>query len=79
MSRLLSADPPRLRSLSRELLPFLATQLLLIGLVFTFPQITQWARPVEPSPQASAVDAAELERLLDDAVRAQQESASAAR
>jgi len=80
MSRMLSAHPPRLRTLSRELLPFLAVQVLLVALVFTFPQVTQWTRPTEATlTPATTIDNATLERLFDEAVRAQQEPASAAR
>jgi TRAP-type mannitol/chloroaromatic compound transport system permease large subunit len=72
MSRALMPGAPGLRVLSRALLPQLLAQGLLIAAVVVWPQITQWARPAQDVAAAPAVNADDADRLLREAVEAQQ-------
>jgi len=73
MSRSLLATRVGVRALARALWPQLAAQALLIVAVLAFPQITQWARPSEAA--SSTQDAGEAERLMQEAIKAQQRDA----
>lgn len=75
LSRALLPVQPGLRALARALRPQLLAQALLIAAVLAFPQITQWARPTETPPPVTQHDAAEAERLMQDAVDAQRRNA----
>ena len=72
MSRALMPGRTGLRALARALRPQLIAQVLLIGAVLAFPQITRWARPVEAAPAAaSPAEIERAERLLREAFEAQ--------
>jgi len=73
MSRSLLATRVGVRALARALWPQLGAQALLIVAVLAFPQITQWARPSEAA--SSTQDAGEAERLMQEAIKAQQRDA----
>ncbi|HMC14881.1 MAG TPA: TRAP transporter large permease subunit [Albitalea sp.] len=72
MSRSLLPMRVGTRALSRALLPQLVAQALLIGAVLVFPQITQWARPAE-APAVPSAGSDEAERLMQEAIRGQQQ------
>jgi len=74
MSRSLIKPAPGVRALGRALMPQLLAQGLLIGAVLAWPQITQWARPVEPVPAAGAT--ADGDALMQQAIDAQQQEAA---
>ncbi len=76
MSRSLLPVRVGTRALARALAPQLLAQALLIGAVLAFPQITRWARAAESAPPASAA-ADETERLMQEAIRAQQQERAA--
>jgi len=76
MSRALLPAPVGLRELMRALWPQWLIQIALLCLVFAFPQITQWWRPAD-APAASAPDARDAERLMREAIEAQQRDAAA--
>ena len=65
------------RSLARALQPQLVAQALLIGAVLVFPQITRWTRPAEASA-APSPGSDEAERLMQEAIRGQQQHERAA-
>jgi tripartite ATP-independent transporter DctM subunit len=71
MSRALLPEPVRLRALMRALWPQWLVQTLLVCAVLAFPQITQWLRPTEPAAASAAPDAAETDRLMQEAIDAQ--------
>jgi TRAP-type mannitol/chloroaromatic compound transport system permease large subunit len=68
MSRALLPVHAGMRALARVLWPQLAMQALLIALVLAFPQLTQWARPLEAAVPVPGVDA---DRLMQEAIDAQ--------
>ena len=72
MSRSLMPAAPSLRQLSRALLPQLIAQALLIAAVMAWPQITQWTRPAEGASATESTNTPEAERLMQEAIKAQQ-------
>ena len=76
MSRAMMPAAPRLRDLSRALLPHLLLQAAVVAAVFFFPQLTQWTRPVEAAPVATPAGTQDAERKMQEAIEAQQKDAT---
>lgn len=72
MSRSMLADPVGMKALMRSLWPQWLLQALLIAAMLAWPSITRLTRPDEPAPSGSAPDAAEIERRMEEAIKAQQ-------
>ncbi|MEO8155200.1 MAG: TRAP transporter large permease subunit, partial [Rhizobacter sp.] len=71
MSRALMPGTVSLRALVRALWPQLVVQAVVVAAVLVFPQVTRWARPAEAAV-AGAADADQTERLMQQAIEAQQ-------
>jgi TRAP-type mannitol/chloroaromatic compound transport system permease large subunit len=72
MSRALLPSPVGLRALMRVLWPQWLVQTLLIAAVFAFPQTTRWMRPTEAPVMNVSPDDRDADRLMQDAIDAQQ-------
>ena len=72
MSRSMLAEPVGMKALMRSLWPQWLLQALLIAAVLAWPPITRLTRPDEPALSGSAPDAAEIERRMEEAIKAQQ-------
>jgi len=72
MSRALLPSPVGLRALMRVLWPQWLVQALLIAAVFAFPQTTRWMRPTEAPVTNVTPDDREADRLMQEAIEAQQ-------
>jgi TRAP-type mannitol/chloroaromatic compound transport system permease large subunit len=72
MSRTLLDEPVSLRALVRKLWPQWLLQAALIVLVLTWPQATRFTRDEAAAAAGSAPDAAEIDRRMEEAIRAQQ-------
>ena len=76
MSRAMMPAAPRLRALSRALLPHLLMQAAVVGAVFAYPQLTAWTRPVESAALATPAGAQDADRKMQEAIEAQQKEAA---
>ncbi len=76
MSRAMMPAAPRLRALSRALLPHLLLQAAIVVAVFAFPQLTQWTRPVETTPLATPASAQDADLKMQEAIEAQQKDSA---
>jgi len=72
MSRALLPSPVGLRALMRVLWPQWLVQTLLIAAVFAFPQTTRWTRPTEAPVTNVRPDDRDADRLMQEAIDAQQ-------
>jgi tripartite ATP-independent transporter DctM subunit len=71
MSRTLLDEPVSLRALVRRLWPQWLLQAALIAAVLAWPQVTRFTRE-EAAATVAAPDAAEIDRRMEEAIRAQQ-------
>jgi TRAP-type mannitol/chloroaromatic compound transport system permease large subunit len=72
MSRSMLAEPVGMKALVRSLWPQWLAQALLIAAVLAWPAITRLTRADEPGLAGHAPDAAEIERRMEEAIKAQQ-------
>jgi TRAP-type mannitol/chloroaromatic compound transport system permease large subunit len=77
MARAMSPHAPRLKDLSRALLPHVLIQLLLIGLVFSVPAITQLARGSQSLSDKPALTNDQVEEAMRQTTPSPYEAASA--
>ena len=77
MSRALMRPPPPMAALARALRPQLVAQALLIVAVLVWPQVTRWARPDIGADSKAAVTSEQADRLLQQAIDAQQRDRAA--
>ncbi|MDQ6639703.1 MAG: TRAP transporter large permease subunit, partial [Pseudomonadota bacterium] len=73
MSRAMIASTAALPALARALAPYLLMQAALIATVLAWPETTHWTRPAEPIAAPSS--AADRDRLVREAIEAQQKGA----